>query len=121
MNPKWFAHHTAYTTSKYAMSMIGLGLAEELREQGIACHSLWPRTVIATSALRIAAPEVAGQARVPKIMADAAWHILTRPSRDFTGRLLLDEQVLRDAGVTDFNQYLVAPGCGPLIHFFVEP
>ena len=121
LNPKWFARHTAYTTSKYAMSMLSRGLAEELRERGIASNSLWPRTVIATSALRIAAPEVAGQARVPAVMADAAWHILTRPSRELTGQLLLDEQVLREAGVTDFGPYLVTPGVEPLIDFFVEP
>ncbi|MFS2054177.1 SDR family oxidoreductase [Variovorax sp. Varisp41] len=121
LNPKWFARHAAYTTSKYAMSMLSRGLAEELRERGIASNSLWPRTVIATSALRIAAPEVAGQARVPAVMADAAWHILTRPSRELTGQLLLDEQVLREAGVTDFAPYLVTPGVEPLIDFFVEP
>jgi len=73
LNPKWFARHAAYTTSKYAMSMLSRGLAEELRERGIASNSLWPRTVIATSALRIAAPEVAHQLNLRADMADAAW------------------------------------------------
>lgn len=121
LNPKWFRKLTAYTTSKYAMSMVTLGLAEELGAQGIACNSLWPRTLIATSALNIAEPGRAHAARTPDIMADAAWQILTQPSRDYTGRFLLDEQVLRDAGRTAFAAYAVTPGVEPQIDFFVEP
>lgn len=121
LNPKWFRKLTAYTTSKYAMSMVTLGLAEELAAQGIACNSLWPRTLIATSALNIANPGLSGLARTPDIMADAAWQILTRPGREYTGRFVLDEQVLRDAGVSDFASYSVTPGVEPQIDFFVEP
>ena len=116
----WFAKHTAYTASKFAMSMVSFGLAAELREYGVACNALWPRTIIATSALNIAAPGLAAKARTPDIMADAAWHILTKPSRDFSGHFLLDEQVLRDAGVQDFSAYLVTPGTElPQIDLFV--
>lgn len=121
LNPKWFRKLTAYTSSKYAMSMVTLGLAEELAAQGIACNSLWPRTLIATSALNIANPGLSGLARRPDIMADAAWQILTRPAREYTGRFVLDEQVLRDAGVRDFASYSVTPGVEPQIDFFVEP
>lgn len=121
LQPKWFKPHLAYTTSKYGMSMIALGLAEEFREQGIASNGLWPRTLIGTSALTIAAPSLAERARTPEIMADAAYWILTQPSREVSGRFLLDEQVLRNAGVTDFDQYLVYPGIEPQIDYFVEP
>lgn len=121
LNPKWFRKLTAYTTSKYAMSMVTLGLAEELAAKGIACNSLWPRTLIATSALNIANPGLSSLARRPDIMADAAWQILTRPSREYTGRFVLDEQVLRDVGVSDFASYSVTPGVEPQIDFFVEP
>jgi len=120
LNPKWFRPHVAYTTSKYAMSMISLGIAEEFREHGIAVNALWPRTLIATSALNLAAPGVAERARRPEIMADAAHHVLTRPSRSGTGRFFLDEVVLRDAGVTDFGVYAMIPGVEPEVDFFVE-
>ncbi|HSV53003.1 MAG TPA: NAD(P)-dependent oxidoreductase [Burkholderiaceae bacterium] len=121
LNPKWFKQYAAYTTSKFAMSMISLGLSEELREHGVAANALWPRTLIGTSALSIATPGLAERARTPAIMADAAWHILTTPSRERTGAFLLDEQVLRAAGVVDFSGYLVTPGVEPLIDLFVEP
>ena len=120
LNPKWFRPHVAYTTSKYAMSMISLGLAEEFREHGVAVNALWPRTLIATAALNLAAPGVAERARRPEIMADAAHHILTRPSRSATGRFFLDEVVLRDAGVADFAVYEMTPGIEPEIDYFVE-
>jgi citronellol/citronellal dehydrogenase len=120
LNPYWFRNHSAYTTSKYAMSLVSKGLAEELRERGIASNSLWPRTLIATSALNIASPDGAEHARTPEIMADAAWHMLTQPSREYTGRLELDEHVLRAAGVTDFSKYQVAPGVEPEIDLFVD-
>jgi citronellol/citronellal dehydrogenase len=121
MNPKWFRPHVAYTTSKYAMSMISLGLAEEFREHGVAVNALWPRTLIATAALKLAAPGEAQRARRPEIMSDAAHHILTRPSRSVTGRFFLDELVLREAGTTDFGVYAMTPGVEPEIDFFVEP
>jgi citronellol/citronellal dehydrogenase len=121
MNPKWFRPHTAYTTSKYAMSMISLGLAEEFRDRGVAVNALWPRTLIATAALNVAAPGEAMRARKPDIMADAAHYILTRPSRSTTGRFFLDEAALREAGISDFEVYAMSPETQPEIDLFVEP
>lgn len=120
MNPKWFQVHSAYTASKYAMSMISLGLSQEFRSQGVAVNGLWPRTLIATSALKLAAPGEAARARKPEIMADAAFHILTQASKSTTGQFFLDEQVLRGAGVTDFERYAVTPGSEPILDFFVD-
>lgn len=120
LNPKWFSIHSAYTASKYAMSMVSLGLAEELRTHGIAANSLWPRTLIGTAALTIAASDLHEKSRRPEIMADAAWHILTRPAKEFTGRFLIDEQVLAEAGITDFSGYLTTPGTEPDTDLFLE-
>ncbi len=111
LDPKWFAHHVAYTIAKYGMSLCVLGMAEEFKKEGIAVNALWPRTVILTAALAmlggITPPE---NCRRPEIVADAAHVILTRDSREQTGRFLIDEDVLREAGVTDFERYAVAPG-----------
>lgn len=111
LDPKWFEHHVAYTISKYGMSLCVLGLAEEFKAEGIAVNALWPRTVIHTAALAmlggITPPE---NCRTPEIVADAAHVILTRDSRGETGRFYIDEDVLREAGVTDFEGYAVAPG-----------
>jgi citronellol/citronellal dehydrogenase len=110
LNPRWFGPHVAYTIAKYGMSMCVLGMAEEFRPDGVAVNALWPRTTIATAALQIipgAKPELG---RTPEIMADAAHHILTRDSRSLTGRVLIDEVVLREAGVTDFERYAVKAG-----------
>jgi citronellol/citronellal dehydrogenase len=104
--PRWFAPHLAYTMAKYGMSLCVLGMAEEFRGDGIAVNALWPRTAIDTEAIRlIAGPDARTRTRSPAIVADAAHHILTQPSRAFTGRFLLDEDVLRDAGVTDLSPY----------------
>ena len=121
MQAKWFSEHAPYTTSKFAMSMLIMGLAEELRADGIAANALWPRTIIATSALKIAKPGLDGLARVPEIMADAAYQIITSPSKECTGHFYLDEEILRERGVSDFGAYLVTPGVEPMIDFFVEP
>jgi citronellol/citronellal dehydrogenase len=111
LDPRWFRMHTAYTMSKYGMSLCVLGMAEEFKDDGIAINALWPRTVIATAALAmlggIAAPE---RCRKPEIMADAAHVLLTRDSRCCTGNFYIDEDVLREAGVTDFEPYAVQPG-----------
>jgi citronellol/citronellal dehydrogenase len=111
LDPKWLEHHVAYTIAKYGMSLCVLGMAEEFRKDGIAVNALWPRTVIHTAALAmlggITPPE---SCRKPEIVADAAHAILTRDSRGETGRFYIDEDVLREAGVTDFEQYAVAPG-----------
>jgi len=115
LDPRWFRDHCAYTMSKYGMSMCVLGMAEELRADGIAVNALWPRTVIATAALAmlggVAPPE---HCRRPEIVADAAHAILRRPSRGCSGNFFLDEDVLREEGVTDFDGYAVQPGA-PLI------
>jgi citronellol/citronellal dehydrogenase len=107
MNPRWFKPHTAYTIAKYGMSMCVLGMAEEFRADGIAVNALWPRTIIATAALQIIPGANPALGRKPEIMADAAHAILTRDSRSFTGRFLIDEEVLREAGMRDFTAYAV--------------
>ena len=110
MSPKWFAGHVAYTMAKYGMSMCTLGMAEEFRKQKIAVNSLWPLTAIDTAAVRnlLGGETVANMSRSPAIMADAAHVILTRHAAGCTGNFFIDEQVLRDEGVTDFSVY--APG-----------
>ena len=111
MKAKWFAGHTAYTISKYGMSLCTLGMAEEFRADGIAVNSLWPATTIATAAVEFNFPtEILAASRHPAIMADAAHAILTSPSRETTGNFFLDEDVLRAEGVTDFDRYAVKPG-----------
>jgi citronellol/citronellal dehydrogenase len=121
LDPKWLGVHAAYTTSKYAMSLIALGLAEELKAQGIAVNTLWPQTIIATSALNVASVGLGEMGRKPEIMADAAWQVLTSDARSLTGRSLIDEAVLRSAGVTDFSGYLVKPGITPIVDLFLDP
>ncbi len=120
LRPKWFAHHAAYTISKYGMSMCVLGMSEEFRGAGIAVNALWPRTVIATAALRMIPGVDARQGRKPEIVADAAWHILTRPSRACTGTFFLDDEVLAAAGVTDLERYAIAPGTPLLPDIFLD-
>jgi citronellol/citronellal dehydrogenase len=111
LDPKWFAPHLAYTLAKYGMSLCVLGMAEELRGDGIAVNALWPRTLIATAAVRnlLGGDEAARASRTPEIVADAAHAILTRDSRSTTGNFFIDEEVLREAGVTDFGRYRVDP------------
>jgi len=121
MRPRWFAPHVAYTMAKYGMSMCVLGMAEELRGQGIAVNALWPRTVIATSALNLlGGDETARQGRKPEIVADAAVAILARDARSCTGNFFIDEEVLRADGVTDFGGYAVAPGVELMTDLFLE-
>jgi len=112
LDPKWFAPHLAYTLSKYGMSLCVLGLAEEFRRDGIGVNALWPRTIIATAAIQnlLGGQPAMQRARRPEIVAEAAWHILTRPSRECSGNFWLDEDVLRTAGVGDFASYAVTPG-----------
>jgi len=106
LEPKWFAPHVAYTMAKYGMSLCVLGMHEELRPAGIACNALWPKTAIDTEAIRLIMSEDARRrCRLPSIMGDAAHAILVRPSRELTGQFLIDEEVLRAAGVTDFSVY----------------
>jgi citronellol/citronellal dehydrogenase len=110
LNPRWFAPHVAYTIAKYGMSLCVLGMAEEFKKDGIAVNALWPRTTIATAALQIIPGAQPEAGRKPEIMADAAHRVLTADSRSLTGRFLIDEDVLREAGITDFTSYAVKPG-----------
>ena len=120
MEPVWFKDHVAYTMAKYGMSMCVLGMAEEFRDRGVAVNALWPRTVIATSALILLGGAVQPQnCRKPDIVADAAHEILIRDSKRCTGQFLIDEQVLREAGVEDFDQYAVDPAQPLLADLFV--
>lgn len=110
MAPKWFGPHLAYTMSKYGMSMCTLGLAEEFKAQGVAVNSLWPRTTIATAAIAVHFPEeILKASRKPSIMADAAYAVLTSDSRQLTGQFLIDEEILKKQGVTNFDQYALNP------------
>ncbi len=114
LEPKWWAPHAAYTLAKMGMSFVTLGLAAEFREQGVAINALWPRTVIATAAVAML-PELDPRGlRRPEIVADAAHAILVQPSRARTGKFLIDEDVLRETGVTDFAAYAVDPSA-PLV------
>ena len=108
LNPRWFAPHVAYTMAKYGMSLCVLGMAEELKAQGVAVNALWPRTAIDTAAISFIAGEATRQRRTRKaaIMADAAHAVLTRPSRECSGRFFIDDEVLAEAGVTDLSRYL---------------
>jgi citronellol/citronellal dehydrogenase len=111
MKAKWFKDHAAYTMTKYGMSMCTLGMSAELAPHGVAVNSLWPRTTIATAAIEMNFPEAILKAsRKPAIMADAAYAILNRDSRAATGNFYIDEAVLREDGVRDFDQYAVTPG-----------
>ena len=106
LSPRWFGPHVAYTMAKHGMSLCVLGMAHEFREQGVAVNALWPRTTIDTEAIRlIAGQEARRLSRSPRIMADAAHWILSQPSRKVTGRFFLDDEVLRNTGVTDFAGY----------------
>ena len=121
INAKWFKSHTAYTISKYGMSMCTLGMSAELVEHGIAVNSLWPRTTIATAAIEVNFPaEVLSASRKPAIMADAAYAIFNRDSRRHTGMFYVDEAVLREEGVTNFEHYAVTPGARLYSDLFLE-
>ena len=120
LDPRWFGPHVAYTIAKYGMSLCVLGMAEEFRGDGIAVNALWPRTIIATSAIRVVGgDEGAKFARQPQIVADAAHAILVRESRATTGNFFLDDEVLREAGVTDLEPYAVEPGNDLFPDFFL--
>ena len=108
LDPRWFAPHVAYTMAKYGMSLCVLGMAAEFRERGVAVNALWPRTAIDTAAITYIAGEETRRRRTRRveIMSDAAHAILTRPAHECTGRFFIDDDVLREAGVTDFSRYL---------------
>ncbi|MEO8178201.1 MAG: NAD(P)-dependent oxidoreductase [Deltaproteobacteria bacterium] len=122
LRPEWFSGHLAYSLAKYGMSLCTLGLARELAPRGIAANSLWPRTMIATAAVAnlLGGAEALRRCRRPEIVADAAQRILTEPSRAFTGRFCIDEDVLRAGGVSDFSSYAVDPDVEPALDLFVS-
>jgi citronellol/citronellal dehydrogenase len=121
MEERWFAPHVAYTMAKFGMSMCVLGMAGELRSGGIAVNALWPRTTIATAAIQnLLGGEAAMRgSRKPQIMGDAAHAILTKPSRDFTGRFCIDDEVLAQGGKTDLSEYAMDPNAQLLPDYFI--
>jgi citronellol/citronellal dehydrogenase len=121
MEVRWFAPHVAYTMAKYGMSLCVLGMAEELRPDGIAVNALWPRTVIATAAVQnlLGGTATIRGSRLPAIMADAAHSVLTRESRECSGNFFVDEDVLRQEGITDFSRYQTVPGADLIPDFFL--
>jgi citronellol/citronellal dehydrogenase len=121
LDPKWFEPHVAYTMAKYGMSLCVLGMAGELRPQGVAVNALWPRTVIATAAVKnlLGGDEAIAGSRTPEIVADAAHVILTRESRACTGNFFMDDEVLASVGVTDLSKYAVTPGAPLIPDYFV--
>jgi citronellol/citronellal dehydrogenase len=119
LSPRWFGPHVAYSMAKYGMSLCVLGLAAEF-EGRVAVNALWPKTTIATAAVNmLGGEELMKASRKPDIMADAAHAILTKDVT-YTGRFCIDEEVLREAGVTDFTPYRVDPNVEPTPDFFVE-
>lgn len=106
----WFSNNLGYTIAKYGMSMCVLGMAEEFKQDGVAVNGLWPKYVISTAALRmLRSDESTKYARNESIMADAAYEILRRNPYDYTGQLLIDEDVLKASGVNDFKKYACVP------------
>ena len=121
MNPRWFASHPAYTMAKYGMSMCVLGMAAEFAGDGIAFNALWPRTGVATAAIRhaLAGAEGMKHCRTPNILADAAYLIFNKMAKDFTGHFLIDDTFLTENGVTDLDRYRVDPTKDLMPDFFV--
>ena len=120
LDPKWFAPHTAYTIAKYGMSLCVLGMSAEFAPLGIAVNALWPRTVIATAAIAMIDGVKPEQCRRPEIVADAAHALLVQPARQCTGRFAIDEDVLREAGIHDFDAYAFKPGTRLLPDLFLN-
>jgi len=121
MQAKWFAGHVAYSIAKYGMSLCVLGMAGEFARHGIAVNALWPRTTIATAAIAniVGGDAMVRASRKPEILADAAHVILTSPSREFTGRFVIDDTLLHEHGERDFDRYRVDPSVDLMPDFFV--
>jgi citronellol/citronellal dehydrogenase len=121
-DPRWLRGHSAYTLSKMGMTMITLGVAADESEAGIGANCLWPRTIIATAAVQnlLGGDEAMARARVPDIVADAAYEILSRDPRECTGNVFIDDEVLAEAGVTDMDRYSGTPGAELATDIFVE-
>jgi citronellol/citronellal dehydrogenase len=121
MKAKWFQHHVAYTMAKYGMSMCVLGMSEEFKKTGIAVNALWPRTAIDTAALQMIPGIDTAACRTPEILADAAYVILNRVSKECTGNFFVDDEVLASVGITDLEKYSVVPGTTDfLLDFFLD-
>ena len=121
MKAKWFKNHVAYTMSKYGMSMCVLGMSEEFRRDGVAVNALWPRTAIDTAALQMIPGIDTDFCRTPEILADAAYVILNRSSKETTGNFFVDDEVLASEGITDLEKYSVKPGTTDfLLDFFLD-
>jgi citronellol/citronellal dehydrogenase len=122
LEPRWLGPHVAYTIAKYGMTLCALGLAAEYRDAGIASNALWPRTLIATAAVQnvIGGDEAMAASRKPELYADAAYAVVTRPSRECSGNAFLCEDVLAEEGVTDFDAYAYVPGATPQVDLFVD-
>ena len=122
LEAKWFSPHLAYTLAKFGMSMCTLGMAAEHAAAGIAFNSLWPHTIIATAAVQnlLGGEAAMARSRRPKIVADAAHAILTRPARETTGNFFIDDEVLREAGVTDFSSYAYTSDAELLVDLFID-
>ena len=121
LNPKWAGGQLGYTIAKYGMSLCTLGLAEELKEQGIAANSLWPRTLIATAAVLnlLGGEQAMNMSRTPEIVSDAAHAILTRPSAECTGNFFIDDEILAEEGITDLERYRAGTG-EPAVDLFLD-
>jgi citronellol/citronellal dehydrogenase len=120
LDPKWWGPHTGYTLAKMGMSFVTLGLAAEFGRKGVAVNALWPRTVIATDAINMIPGVNAANCRKPEIMADAAHAVLVRDAAGFHGQFLIDDEVLRAAGVTDLAQYAMDPSQPLLPDLFLD-
>jgi len=122
LEPRWLGPHIGYTLAKYGMSLCALGFAEELRDAGIASNALWPRTLIATAAVQnlLGGEAAMARSRKPELYADAAYAVVTRPSRECTGNTYLCEDVLAEEGVTDFGQYMYVKDGEPQVDLFVD-
>jgi len=122
MDPKWFGVHVAYTLSKYNMSMLTMGWAEEFKEYGIAANALWPKTLIATAAIENlpGGDQLIKMARKPAIMADAAQIVLNKNSKEYTGNFAIDEEILKASGIMDFTKYNSVEGIEPMNDLFID-
>jgi citronellol/citronellal dehydrogenase len=122
LRPDWFGAHLPYTMSKYGMSMVMLGLANELRTYGIACNALWPRTTVATAAVEhaLGGEAMMRRSRKPEVMADAAYAIFCRSASEYTSNFVLDEDILREEGVVDFDCFAYEPGAELETDLFVD-
>jgi len=122
LEPRWLAPHLGYTIAKYGMTLCALGFAAEFAGDGIASNALWPRTPIATAAVQnlLGGEEAMARARKPELYADAAYAVITKPSRDYTGHALLCEDVLAAEGITNFDRYAYRPGAEPLADLYVD-